>query len=353
MKNIEVKDYGKLADGKQADLYTLTNANGAIAEILTYGGIVRKLEMPDREGRMGDVVLGFEKLEDYVSSSPYFGCLVGRCGNRTAKGKFVLDGKEYTLAQNDGDNHLHGGIKGFDKQLWSATPLPDNPEGPALKLTYKSRDMEEGYPGTLSVTALYTLGNNNELKLEYTATTDKKTVCNLTHHSYFNLNECKSDILNHEIKIEGGKYTPVDATLIPTGEIAETAGTPLDFTSPRPVGERINDDFEQLALGGGYDHNWVMDTQDDSVNLQATVYDPASGRVLETLSDQPGVQFYSGNFLDGTLTGKNGIVYNQRYGFCLEPQHYPDSANTPAFPSIKLNPGDTYKNTIIYRFSTR
>ena len=353
MKSIETTPYGKLADGTKIELYTLTNTNGARAGIITYGGIVTTLEMPDRNGRMGDVTLGFDNLDDYISRSPYFGCLIGRCGNRMAKGRFTLDGKQYSVAVNDGENHLHGGIRGFDKQVWSATPVPNNPDGPALEMKYVSRDMEEGYPGTLSVKAVYTLTNTNALKVEFTASTDRKTICNLTHHAYFNLNECSSDILDHEIKIEGSRYTPVDRGLIPTGEIAGTKGTPLDFTTPCAIGKRISHDFEQLKLGGGYDHNWVMDRQDGKVNLQATVYDPASGRVLETLSNQPGVQFYSGNFLDGSLKGKRGIPYKHRYGICLEPQHYPNSANTPGFPSIELTPGKTYRNTIIYSFSTK
>jgi aldose 1-epimerase len=350
MSHVERSVFGTLSDGTVIEKYTLTNTNGASASIITYGGIVTALHMPDRHGALGDVVLGFDNLEDYVNDNPYFGCAVGRCGNRTAGASFTLNGKPYQLAANDGDNHLHGGIKGFDKCVWSATANDDAPE---LELSYTSPDMEEGYPGTLSVKMVYSLTDDNALKVDYTATTDKATVCNLTHHSYFNLNQCKSDVLSHDLLLDADHYTPVGADLIPTGEIAPTKGTPLDFTIPHPVGERINDDFEQLKIAGGYDHNWVMKKQDGQVNRQASIYDPASGRVLEISSNQPGIQVYTGNFLDGSLTGKNGIVYAQRYGICFEPQGYPDAANQTDFPSIVLTPEQTYRHTISYTFSTR
>lgn len=350
-------EYGKLEDGTVVDIYTLVNNKGAMAKIINYGGIVTELQMPDRDGKFGDVVLGFDNLKDYVEKSPYFGCLVGRYGNRIAGGKFKIDDTEYTLATNNSPDDkpcsLHGGLKGFDKQMWNATAMPENSTGPALVLQRVSSDMEEGYPGNMKVTAIYILTHNNELQLTYNATADKPTVVNLTHHSYFNLNGCTDTILDHEMMIAADKYTPVDSGLIPTGELAPVAGTPFDFNIPTKIGARVNDDNEQLKFGAGYDHNWVMKTQDGNVNLQCRIYDKKTGRVMEVLSDQPGLQFYCGNFLDGTLTGKKGIVYKHRYGMCLEPQHYPDSPNQPAFPSTLLKPGERYTNTIVYRFMTK
>jgi aldose 1-epimerase len=346
--------YGTLKDGSQVDIYTLTNGNGVVAKILNYGGIVTELHVPDRNGKMGDVVLGFDNLEDYVEKTPYFGCLIGRVGNRTANGKFTIDGVEYSVPTNEEPGGkpcgLHGGLVGFDKRLWSVEAVESGEDGPSLIMTLESKDMDQGFPGTLNVTATYTLTNRDGLKLTYSATTDKTTVINLTQHSYFNLNEGTDTILDHEVMIAADHYTPVDAGLIPTGEIAPVKDTPLDFNSPTRIGDRINDEDEQLRLGGGYDHNWVMRTQDGSVILQATATDSKTGRKLEVLSDEPGVQFYSGNFLDGTLTGKKGVVYEHRYGLCFEPQHYPDSANHPSFPTILLKPGETFKSTIIYRF---
>ena len=347
--------YGALKDGTAVDIYTLTNGNGAIAKILTYGGIVTELHVPDRDGKLGDVVLGFDNLEDYVEKSPYFGCLVGRCGNRTANGKFKIDDVEYSLAINntpdDQPCSLHGGLVGFDKRVWSVDAAEAGEEGPRLILSLLSNDMDEGFPGNLSVVATYTLTESNALKLTYRATTDKRTVINLTQHSYFNLNEASDTVLDHEVMIAADRYTPVNSGQIPTGELATVKDTPLDFNTPTRIGARINDDNEQLAFGGGYDHNWVMTKQDGNVNLQCSATEPKTGRKLEVLSDEPGVQFYSGNFLDGTLTGKKGIVYNQRYALCFEPQHYPDSANQPDFPSVILSPGETFESTIIYRFS--
>jgi aldose 1-epimerase len=350
--SITVKPFGKLADGQKADLYTLTNKNGATATISNYGGIVTSLTMPDRYGKFADVVLGFDSLTKYVKDSPYFGCLVGRYGNRIAKGKFTLDGQNYTLATNNIGNALHGGLKGFDKVIWEATPKV-TAQGPSLKLTYVSKDGEEGYPGTLKVTATYTLTNKNELKLVYRATTDKDTIVNLTHHSYFNLaGQGNGTILDHLLTLDASRYTPVDKTLIPTGKIALVKGTPFDFRSPTAIGARIDAKDEQLKFGGGYDHNFVGDKLvPGTLTRIAKVEDLKSGRVLEVLSTEPAVQFYAGNFLDGKLKGKGGKIYAHRGGFCLEPQHYPDSPNHKNFPSVVLKPGETYKNTIVYKFS--
>jgi len=341
--------FGQAPDGTPVELYTLRNSKGAEAKIATYGGIVISLKVPDRNGNFGDVVLGYDNLAGYLSNSPYFGCLVGRYGNRIAKGKFKLNGVEYTLATNNGPNALHGGLKGFDKVVWKAKVVA-SAEGPALQLQYVSKDGEEGYPGTLAVTALYTLTEDNALRLDYTATTDKDTVVNLTQHSYFNL-AGKGDNLNHIVMIPADRYTPVDSTLIPTGELAPVEGTPFDFRKPTAIGARINQDHPQLKFGGGYDHNWVINKPYGQLGLMARVTEPTTGRVLEVLSTSPGLQFYTGNFLDGTITGKGGWVYKHRTAFCMEPQHYPDSPNQPNFPSTVLKPGQTYKNTIIYRFS--
>ncbi len=342
-------------EGTQVDLYTLRNSKGMEAKITNYGGIVVSLKVPDRNGQFGDVVLGFNSLNGYTSpeymkSNPYFGALIGRYGNRIGKAQFSLGGKIYKLAANNGSNHLHGGVKGFDKVVWEATPREG--EEPALALHYLSKDGEEGYPGNLSVTAVYSLTNDSGLKVEFTATTDKETIVNLTHHSYFNL-AGKGDILGHEVMIKADSFTPVDSTLIPTGKLEPVKGTPFDFNTPTPIGARINENNEQLKFGNGYDHNWVINKPMGELELMAMVYEPTSGRVLEVLSTEPGLQFYSGNFLEGTLTGKGGWVYQFRNGFCMEPQHYPDSPNKPNFPSVVLKPGDTYHNTIIYRFSTR
>jgi aldose 1-epimerase len=349
--SISQEPFGTTPDGAPVDIYTLRNSNGVEARISNYGGTVVSLKVPDRDGQFGDVVLGYDNLDDYIKDSPYFGCLIGRYGNRIANGKFSLDGQIYTLAVNNGPNSLHGGLKGFDKVVWSARPVTSK-LGPALELSYLSKDGEEGYPGNLRVKAVYTLTEDNGLRLDYTATTDRATVINLTQHSYFNL-AGKGDILGHVVMMPAARFTPVDSTLIPTGELRPVSGTPFDFNRPTAIGERINQEDEQLKFGGGYDHNWVFNKQAGDLSLLARVAEPTTGRVLEVLSTEPGLQFYSGNFLDGTLTGKGGWVYQFRDGFCMEPQHFPDSPNQPDFPSTVLRPGQTYKNTIIYRFSTQ
>jgi len=351
--NITKESFGKTGDGENVDLYTLTNNLGMQAKIMNYGGIVVSLKVPDRNGKMDDVVLGFNDLDSYLKGHPYFGAIVGRYGNRIAKGRFTLNGVEYKLAVNNGENHLHGGIKGFDKVVWTAKEMRTK-MGPALSLTYISKDGEEGYPGTLTATVVYTLTNNNELKLDYTVTTDKDTVSNLTHHSYFNLaGEGNGDILSHILTLNGSRFTPTDAGSIPTGELKAVAGTPFDFLKPNVIGKRINDQDQQLQYGSGYDHNFVVNGKSGSLRSAATVYEPTSGRVLEVWTTEPGVQFYTGNFLDGTLTGKSGKVYQKRFGFCLETQHYPDSPNHPAFPTTTLKKGATYRSTTVYRFKVR
>ena len=341
------------ADGQAVDLYTLTNRNGMEAKITNYGGIVTSLTAPDRTNKWTDVVLGFNDLGSYLKGHPYFGALVGRYGNRIAKGRFTLNGVEYKLAVNNGENTLHGGIKGFDKVVWQATSMRTK-LGPALSLTYLSKDGEEGYPGNLTVKVVYTLTNSNELRIDYTASTDKDTVINLTHHSYFNLaGEGNGDILNHVITLNANQFIPTDAGSIPTGEIRNVQGTPFDFLKPMVIGARINQDDEQLKFGGGYDHTWVIKGRMGTLRQAATAYEPTSGRVMQVWTTEPGVQFYTGNFLDGTLTGKSGKLYPRRSGFCLETQHYPDSPNQPKFPTTTLKKGAVYKSTTIYRFSAR
>jgi aldose 1-epimerase len=332
--------------------YTLRNRRGMEARIATYGGIVTHLTAPDRKGQYADVVLGYETLAEYLKSNPYFGALIGRYGNRIANARFTLDGKQYQLAQNNGRNSLHGGNVGFDKVVWKAAKAVVTDDGPQLTLTYTSRNGEEGYPGNLQVTAVYTLTEDNALRLDYTATTDKATVVNLTQHSYFNLRG-EGDVLGHVVRINANRYTPVDGTLIPTGQLQPVSGTPFDFRKPTSIGARIDAEDEQLRFGKGYDHNWVLDKPAGTLGVDATVYEPQTGRVLEVSSTEPGLQFYSGNFLDGSITGKGRRVYRVRNGFCMEPQHFPDSPNHAGFPSTVLKPGETYKNTIIYRFSTR
>jgi aldose 1-epimerase len=348
--SIEKSDFGKTPDGTAVDLYTLTNRKGLTAKIITYGGIVTELHVPDRNGKFGDVVLGFDKLEGYLAGHPYFGAIVGRVANRIAKGKFTLDGKEYTVATNNGPNALHGGIKGFDKFVWKAEPL-EAPDGMALKLSYVSRDGEEGYPGTLSTTVYYILKDSNELKINYQATTDKPTIVNLTNHSYFNLaGPASGNILDHELMLAADEYTPTDDTLIPTGETRTVRGTPLDFTTPKTIGSRIG---EIPAHIGGYDHNFALRGAGKKLELAARAYDPKSGRVMEMLTTEPGVQLYTGNFLDGKLKGKGGVAYQKYQAFCLEAQHYPDSVNHPNFPSVILRPGQQYKQTTVYKFSVK
>jgi len=345
--------FGGIPAGPAVTIYTLRNDKGMEARILTYGGIVQSLKVPDKNGQFDDVVLGYDNLEGYLTNSPYFGALIGRYGNRIGGGKFTLEGRTCTLATNNGPNSLHGGIKGFDKVVWQAQSWL-TPDGPALELTYVSKDGEEGFPGNLKVTAIYTLTDNDELHLNFTATTDQPTLCNLTQHSYFNLRgQGNGDILGHEVYINSDKTTPVDKDLITTGEYAPVAGTPFDFSKPTAIGARINDPNQQLQFGNGYDHNWVINKPPGKLGLQARVYEPTTGRVMEVWSTEPGVQFYTGNFLDGTITGKDGKVYSRRTGFCLEPQHYPDSPNKPMFPTTELKPGETYQNTILYRFLVR
>jgi aldose 1-epimerase len=343
--------FGKTSAGENVDLYTLRNVNGVEAKITNYGGIVVSLKVPDRNGKFDDVVLGFKDFEGYLKNDPYFGALIGRYGNRIAKGRFTLNGVEYKLAVNNGENHLHGGIKGFDKVVWTGSESKTK-AGPAVVLTYLSKDGEEGYPGNLQVRVVYTLTNNNELKIDYSATTDKDTVINLTHHSYFNLaGEGNGDILNHLLTINANRFVPTDAGSIPTGELRSVAGTPFDFLKPTAIGARINQDDEQLKLGNGYDHTFVINGRPGTLRLAATASEPASGRVMQVWTTEPGVQFYTGNFLNGTLTGKSGKVYQRRFGFCLETQHFPDSPNHPSFPTTTLKKGATYKSTTIYKFS--
>jgi aldose 1-epimerase len=337
-------------DSLSADLYTLKNTAGMTVAITNFGGIITSWTAPDRTGKYGDITLGFDSLSAYMKGHPYFGALIGRYGNRIAKGQFGLDGKNYTLAVNNIGNHLHGGIKGFDKVLWTATPIEG--EEPALKLTYLSKDMEEGYPGNLTVEVVYTLLKNNALKIDYTATTDKTTVVNLTNHAYFNLSgNMSNSILDHEVSIFADHFLPVDKTLIPTGVLQPVGGTPFDFRNNFKIGARINDTLDmQIKYGGGYDHAWVLADKSNDLKLAARVIEPSSGRVMEVATTEPAIQFYTGNFLNGTLKGKGGVVYQKRSGLCLETEHYPDSPNQKAFPTTVLKPGETYRTTTVYKF---
>ena len=340
--------FGTMPDGTPVEAYTLRNAGGMEVKAIGYGAIITSLKVPDRSGNMADVVLGFENLDAYLKGHPYFGAIVGRYGNRIAKGEFTLDGKTYSLAKNNGPNHLHGGVTGLDKVLWTtATVAGQN----AVTFTRTSPDGEEGYPGNLSTKITYTLTDRNELIVDYHATTDKATPVNLTQHSYFNLaGDGAGDILGHDVTINADRYTPVDDTLIPTGELASVEGTPFDFRKPTAIGARINADHPQLKAGGGYDHNWVLNRSGEGLQLAARVVEPKTGRTLEVSTEEPGVQFYTGNFLDGSLTGKGGHVYAHRTGFCLETQHYPDSPNKPSFPSTILQPGQEYKTRTVFTF---
>jgi aldose 1-epimerase len=348
---IEQSAFGKTADGQEVTLFTLQTASGMKATITNYGGIITSLYVPDRNGNFDDVVLGYSTIDGYLKDHPYFGALIGRYGNRIGKAKFKLDGKEYKLAANNGENHLHGGVKGFDKVVWSGEPVKQD-SAVGVKLSYFNKDGEEGYPGNLSCEVTYMLTNKNELKITYHATTDKATPVNLTHHSYFNLaGQGKGDILNHQLEIFANRFTPIDKGLIPTGELRPVEGTPMDFTQPHAIGERINSADEQIKFGLGYDHNWVLNSSDGSLALAARVHESTTGRMMEVWTTEPGLQFYSGNFLDGMLTGKEGRVYNHRYGFCLETQHFPDSPNKPEFPNTILRPGETYRTETVYRFS--
>jgi aldose 1-epimerase len=342
--------YGTLPDGRTAELYTLVNANGLKATLTNYGAILVSIEVPDREGNLADVTLGYDTLKGWLTNTSYFGSTVGRYGNRIAKGKFTLDGKTYTLATNNDQNHLHGGIKGFDKVLWDAKPVKRSGAA-GVEFTYTSADGEEGYPGNLKATVTYLLTDNDELRVEFKATTDKPTIVNLVHHSYWNLTgDPKNTILDHELMLAADRFLPVDETLIPTGELRAVKGTPFDFTQATKIGARVNADDQQLKYGNGYDHCWVLRSQSGKVALAATLHDPSTGRAMDVLTDQPGVQFYGGNFLDGTVTGKGGVKYEFRTGLCLETQHYPDSPNKPEFPSVVLRPGETYRHTMILRF---
>ena len=345
--------FGETADGTPVQLYTLRNEQGMEAQITNYGGIITSLKVPDSEGNFEDVVLGFSSLDKYLEGHPYFGAIVGRYANRIDEGQFTLNDSTYTLATNNGPNHLHGGTKGFDKRTWEARQGTGE-DGPYLELSYVSPDGEEGYPGTLTTTVTYTLLPENALRIDYEAETNKKTILNLTNHSYFNL-AGDGSILDHRLMINAHQFTPIDSTLIPTGTLRSVEGTPFDFTEPTRIGARINSDNQQIQFAGGYDHNFVLKekTPDDELTLAARVYEPRSGRVMEVRTTQPGVQFYSGNFLDGSLTGKGGTAYEHRNGFCLETQHFPDSPNQPSFPSVVLEPGETYSETTVYDFSTR
>jgi len=338
-------EYGRLPDGTLIEVYQLQNRNGLRAKVITYGALLTEMHVPDRAGRMADVTLGFEHLQQYLDVHPYFGATVGRYANRIARGRFILDGRTYELATNDGPNHLHGGLRGFDKVVWRAEVL-DVVKGAAVRFTYTSPDGEEGYPGTLTAAVTYTLTDDNELRLDYQATTDQATVINLTNHAYWNLAGSGS-ILDHVLLIAADHYTPVDDTLIPTGAIDPVRDTPMDFTHPQPIGSRIR---ELTNDPQGYDHNYVLNSGGKNLALAARVAEPTTGRVLEIHTTEPGIQFYSGNFLDGTLTGKGGVVYHQHHGFCLETQHYPDSPNKPDFPSVVLRPGQTYTQTTVHRF---
>ncbi len=337
-------------DGKQVDLYTLTNANGMVAKIMNYGAIVTELDVPDRNGKLDDVVLGFDTLAGYLQKEPYFGAIVGRVGNRIANGRFTLNGKTYQLATNNGKNHLHGGLKGFDKVVWDAK-IASDANGPAVEFSYLSRDGEEGYPGNCGVKVVYCLTNSNELTIGYTVTTDQDTPVNVTNHSYFNLAGAENGgILDHVIMIDADRYTPVDPGRIPTGELKAVAATPMDFRQPTRIGAHLKE------VGGdpvGYDHNFVINGGGGALSPVATVYEPKSGRVMDVTSTEPGVQFYSGNFLDGTLTGKKGVVYHQYWGLALETQHFPDTPNQPGFPTDILKAGQTYHSETVYRFSAR
>jgi aldose 1-epimerase len=353
-KPVKKQAFGKTAEGEKVDLYVLTNKSGVEATITNYGATLVSLKAPDRHGKLVDVVLGYDSLDGYLTDKAYFGSIVGRYANRIAGGKFTLNGVTYTLARNAGENHLHGGIKGFNKAVWVGKDVSTENE-PSLQLSYLSKDGEEGYPGNLEVQVVYTLTDRNELKIDYTATTDKDTVVNLTNHAYFNLaGQGAGDILEHQMMLRADRFTPVRAGSIPTGELRSVDGLPFDFRRSTAIGARINQDDEQLKLGTGYDHNWVVnDAGKGGPSLAAQVYEPKTGRVLEVWTTEPGIQFYTGNFLDGTIRGKGGHAYNRRSGFCLETQHFPDSPNHPEFPSTVLKPGSRFRSTTIFKFSTR
>ena len=345
--NMTRAPFGKMPDGTEIEAFTLKNTGGIEVRVITYGGIITSLRVPDRAGALADVVLGFDTLDGYLKGHPFFGAIIGRYGNRIARGRFTIDNVPYTLATNHGPNHLHGGERGFDKQVWKAEVLTEN----SIRLSRVSADGEEGYPGTLNVEVIYSLTNYNELIVDYTATTDQPTHVNLTQHSYFNLaGHGAGDILGHELMIEADRYTPVDATLIPTGELAPVKGTPFDFTKATPIGARINAAHPQIKNGNGYDHNWVLTDGTNRLKLAARVVEPKSGRTMEVATTEPGMQFYAGNFLDGSITGKGGATYGHRAGFCLETQHFPDTPNQKNFPTTELRPGSTYTSRTVFKF---
>ncbi len=345
----------KVEDFDSIQLYTLTNSEGMQVKVTNYGAIITSIMVPDRDGQLGDIALGYHHVENYINAvdKPYFGAIVGRYGNRIAKGEFDLDGETYSLAVNNKPNHLHGGVIGFDKVVWDAK-LTKGPHWQGIELSYLAKDKEEGYPGNLKITVTYQLTDANELRVEYDATTDKATPVNLTQHTYFNLKgEGEGTILDHELMINATRYTPVDSVLIPTGELASVEGTPFDFTSAKAIGRDVSKENQQLEYGLGYDHNFVLDRDDDGLVLAARVHEPTSGRIMEIHTTEPGIQFYCGNFLDGRLVGKSGKAYVHRGGFCLETQHYPDSPNQPDFPSTILRPGKAYETTTVFKFSAK
>lgn len=346
-------EFGAMPDGQKAIIYTLVNQQGLKARITDYGAKLVSLEVPDRKEQLADVILGYETLDQYLKGDQYFGATVGRYANRIAKGKFTLEGKEYQLALNNGVNHLHGGPKGYQSVIWESEVIDQNGY-PSLKFTHHSPNGDENYPGNLDIEVIYTWKNDNSLYIDYKATTDQTTIINLTHHSLFNLKGAgNGDILGHILTLNADAFTPVDSTLIPTGEIRSVINTPMDFTTPHVIGERINDGYEQLVKGKGYDHNWVIAKDNEALTLAATLYEPESGREMKVLTTEPGIQFYSGNFLDGSQIGKGNLPYNFRHGLALETQHYPDSPNRPEFPSVVLKKGEVYKQTTVYIFSSK
>ncbi|MGI9458201.1 MAG: aldose epimerase family protein [Aeoliella sp.] len=350
MPNRITKNFGQYRDGAAAELHTLRNTNGLEVSVVPYGATIQKIMSPDRNGEFSDIVLGFDSIEGYIGSDAYIGSVVGRYGNRIANGKFSLGGVEYTLAQNDGSNSLHGGLKGFDKAIWGVDRIDS---ARSITLSHISPNSDEGFPGEVEVSVVYTLTDENELRIEYRGVTDKATPLNLTNHAYFNLaGHGSGDILGHVVEIDASEITPVNDSLIPTGELQSVAGTPFDLRRATVIGDRIDANDEQIRRAGGYDHNWVLDGEGAGPVLAARVFEPGSGRILEVLTEEPGLQFYTGNFLDGKLTGKNSVVYRRRAGFCMETQHFPDSPNQPGFPSTILRPGEVYQSTTIYRFSS-
>ena len=352
-KQLDSRSFGTTKEGTAVNLYKLTSANGMSVTVTNYGGIVTSILVPDRQGKLADVVLGFDSLDGYLGEHPYFGAIVGRYGNRIANGRFSIGANTYTLAKNNGENALHGGLRGFDKAVWSAKEFTEK-GARGVELNYLSKDGEEGYPGDLDISVRYTLTDGNELKIDYSAKATKSTVVNLTNHSYFNLaGQGEGDILGHEVTIHADRFTPVDAGLIPTGELRSVTGTPFDFTSRTAIGDRINADNEQIKFGGGYDHNFVLNGRGGLMRPVAEVLEPKSGRTMLVHTTQPGMQFYTGNFLDGTIRGKGGKIYGKRYAFCMETQHFPDSPNKPAFPSTLLKPGEQYLTQTSYTFATR